>query len=270
MQPLKKEAEASFFCFCFLLVVAALAWPVSGSGTQACTSTGGQCGLVAAGAGWFASGSCLFPALSRHGHGSVFNHVFLPADHAPAAHLHQNVARRHAVFLLRALGKQQQSAVETSANPRSAHGSMWIGISLYAQFKIHAKKVSRAFWVSAGSYNFGSNKNRPKEFSTSRYHAPRMRSVVDETHDTKSVAFDVPPDLADAFACQPGQFLNDVSTASRLCKARLLPGKLAAITFRPKPTGSSRPTMPVSNCAGYIRQLSGVETPAALGVTIAS
>lgn len=42
----------------------------------------------------------------------------------------------------------------------------------------------------------------------SRYHALRVRAVVDETHDTKSVAFDVPPDLADAFAYQPGQFLT--------------------------------------------------------------
>ena len=42
----------------------------------------------------------------------------------------------------------------------------------------------------------------------SRYHALRVRAVVDETHDTKSVAFDVPPDLAAAFAYQPGQFLT--------------------------------------------------------------
>ena len=42
----------------------------------------------------------------------------------------------------------------------------------------------------------------------SRYHALRVRAVVDETHDTKSVAFDVPPDLAGAFAYQPGQFLT--------------------------------------------------------------
>ena len=42
----------------------------------------------------------------------------------------------------------------------------------------------------------------------SRYHALRVRAVVDETHDTKSVAFDVPPELASAFAYQPGQFLT--------------------------------------------------------------
>ena len=42
----------------------------------------------------------------------------------------------------------------------------------------------------------------------SRYHALRVRAVVDETHDTKSLVFDVPPDLASAFAYQPGQFLT--------------------------------------------------------------
>lgn len=42
----------------------------------------------------------------------------------------------------------------------------------------------------------------------SRYHALRVRAVVDETHDTKSLVFDVPPALADAFAYQPGQFLT--------------------------------------------------------------
>ena len=42
----------------------------------------------------------------------------------------------------------------------------------------------------------------------SRYHALRVRAVVDETHDTKSVAFDVPPELASTFAYQPGQFLT--------------------------------------------------------------
>lgn len=42
----------------------------------------------------------------------------------------------------------------------------------------------------------------------SRYHALRVRAVVDETHDTKSLVFEVPPALADAFAYQPGQFLT--------------------------------------------------------------
>ena len=42
----------------------------------------------------------------------------------------------------------------------------------------------------------------------SRYHALRVRAVVDETHDTKSLVFEVPPALASAFAYQPGQFLT--------------------------------------------------------------
>jgi 3-ketosteroid 9alpha-monooxygenase subunit B len=42
----------------------------------------------------------------------------------------------------------------------------------------------------------------------SRYHALRVRAVVDETHDTKSLVFDVQPELAAAFAYQPGQFLT--------------------------------------------------------------
>ena len=42
----------------------------------------------------------------------------------------------------------------------------------------------------------------------SRYHALRVRAVVDETHDTKSLVFEVPPALADAFAYHPGQFLT--------------------------------------------------------------
>ena len=41
-----------------------------------------------------------------------------------------------------------------------------------------------------------------------RYHALRVRAVVDETHDTKSLVFEVPPALGDAFAYQPGQFLT--------------------------------------------------------------
>lgn len=41
-----------------------------------------------------------------------------------------------------------------------------------------------------------------------RYHALRVRAVVDETLDAKSLVFEVPPALADAFAYQPGQFLT--------------------------------------------------------------
>ncbi len=42
----------------------------------------------------------------------------------------------------------------------------------------------------------------------SRYHSLRVRAVIDETHDTKSLVFDVPPALAKVFAYQPGQFLT--------------------------------------------------------------
>jgi 3-ketosteroid 9alpha-monooxygenase subunit B len=41
-----------------------------------------------------------------------------------------------------------------------------------------------------------------------RYHALRVRAVVEETYDTKSLVFDVPPALASTFAYQPGQFLT--------------------------------------------------------------
>ena len=42
----------------------------------------------------------------------------------------------------------------------------------------------------------------------SRYHALRVRAVVEETPDAKSLVFEVPPALADAFDYQPGQFLT--------------------------------------------------------------
>ncbi len=40
------------------------------------------------------------------------------------------------------------------------------------------------------------------------YHALRVRAVIAETPDTKSLVFDVPPALAAAFAYKPGQFLT--------------------------------------------------------------
>lgn len=42
----------------------------------------------------------------------------------------------------------------------------------------------------------------------SRYHALRVSAVVDETHDTKSLVFEVPAELAAAFRYRPGQFLT--------------------------------------------------------------
>lgn len=42
----------------------------------------------------------------------------------------------------------------------------------------------------------------------SRYQALRVSAVVDETHDTKSLVFEVPLALTEAFRYQPGQFLT--------------------------------------------------------------
>ncbi len=41
-----------------------------------------------------------------------------------------------------------------------------------------------------------------------RYHALRVQAVVEETHDSRSLVFDVPPELAATFAYKPGQFLT--------------------------------------------------------------
>ncbi|MBS0506794.1 MAG: ferredoxin--NADP reductase [Proteobacteria bacterium] len=42
----------------------------------------------------------------------------------------------------------------------------------------------------------------------SRYHPLKVQAVVDETADTKSLVFDVPPELAQAFRYKSGQFLT--------------------------------------------------------------
>lgn len=42
----------------------------------------------------------------------------------------------------------------------------------------------------------------------SRYHGLRVRAVVDETHDARSLVLDVPDDLAEVFHYRPGQFLT--------------------------------------------------------------
>lgn len=44
--------------------------------------------------------------------------------------------------------------------------------------------------------------------AASRYHPLRVREVIDETHDTKSIVFDVPEALAEQFSYRPGQFLT--------------------------------------------------------------
>ena len=38
------------------------------------------------------------------------------------------------------------------------------------------------------------------------FHPLRVKRIVQETHDTKSFVFDVPADLAEAFAYEAGQF----------------------------------------------------------------
>jgi 3-ketosteroid 9alpha-monooxygenase subunit B len=44
--------------------------------------------------------------------------------------------------------------------------------------------------------------------TTERYHALKVRAVTEETHDAKSVVFDMPPELAETFKYRPGQFLT--------------------------------------------------------------
>ena len=44
--------------------------------------------------------------------------------------------------------------------------------------------------------------------TASRYHPLRVRAVIDETHDSKSIVFDVPQALAEQFRYRPGQFLT--------------------------------------------------------------
>ncbi|AQV98287.1 3-ketosteroid-9-alpha-hydroxylase [Cupriavidus necator] len=41
-----------------------------------------------------------------------------------------------------------------------------------------------------------------------RYHALRVRAVIDETDDARSLVFEVPPELAGVFRYRPGQFLT--------------------------------------------------------------
>lgn len=41
-----------------------------------------------------------------------------------------------------------------------------------------------------------------------RYHALKVKAVNEETHDAKSVVFEVPPELAETFRYRPGQFLT--------------------------------------------------------------
>lgn len=44
--------------------------------------------------------------------------------------------------------------------------------------------------------------------SSPRHHALTVRAVIEETPDSRSIVFDVPAELTDAFAYRPGQFLT--------------------------------------------------------------
>src|SRR5438445_12227488 len=40
------------------------------------------------------------------------------------------------------------------------------------------------------------------------FHPLRVGRIIEETHDAKSIVFDVPPDLRDVFRYEAGQFLT--------------------------------------------------------------
>ena len=44
--------------------------------------------------------------------------------------------------------------------------------------------------------------------TTQRYHSLKVQAVTEETHDAKSIVFEVPPELATVFKYRPGQFLT--------------------------------------------------------------
>lgn len=44
--------------------------------------------------------------------------------------------------------------------------------------------------------------------SASRYHSLTVQSVIDETEDARSLVFEIPPELAEAYRYSPGQFLT--------------------------------------------------------------
>ena len=44
--------------------------------------------------------------------------------------------------------------------------------------------------------------------AASRYHPLRVKEVIEETHDTKSIVFEVPSHLSEQFSYRPGQFLT--------------------------------------------------------------
>ena len=44
--------------------------------------------------------------------------------------------------------------------------------------------------------------------TSQRYHSLKVQAVIEETHDAKSVVFELPPELAATFKYRPGQFLT--------------------------------------------------------------
>lgn len=55
--------------------------------------------------------------------------------------------------------------------------------------------------------------------SRSQYHSLKVREVVEETADARSISFDIPPELRSQFTYKPGQFL----TLHVPCAEKLLP-----------------------------------------------
>jgi 3-ketosteroid 9alpha-monooxygenase subunit B len=81
--------------------------------------------------------------------------------------------------------------------------------------------------------------------SARAYHQLRVESVISEAADACSLVFDVPPDLAGAFAYQPGQFLTlripsdrdgSVARCYSLCSSPLT-GEKHAVTVKRTPGG---------------------------------
>jgi hypothetical protein len=70
------------------------------------------------------------PRALRHGDGRILDHVFLPAHHAAAAQLHQDVPGRYAVLDAGALGEEQEGTI----HPGVAQGQ---GVTVDADREVH-------------------------------------------------------------------------------------------------------------------------------------
>ena len=58
--------------------------------------------------------------------------------------------------------------------------------------------------------------------SSLHYYSLRVREVIDDTADAKSIVFEIPPEHADAFRYKPGQFLTSAHRARRAPSAAML------------------------------------------------